>query len=60
MGKSYGLILSPSYTPGCEYTIIRHSFPSFLKLRTLDAFPPYWHHYAADNLAWDSYAHPVS
>jgi len=26
-------------------------------LRTLDAFPPSWNHDAADNLAWDSYAH---
>lgn len=43
-----------------ECTIIRHSFPSFLKLRTLDAFPPSWHHDAADNLSWDSYAHSVS
>ena len=32
----------------------------FLKLRTLDAFPPSWNHDAADNLAWDSYAHSVS
>jgi hypothetical protein len=34
--------------------------PSFLKLRTLDAFPPSWHHDAVDNHAWDPYAHPVS
>jgi hypothetical protein len=30
------------------------------KLRTLDAFPPSWNHDAADNLAWDTYAHSVS
>lgn len=27
-------------------------------LRTLDAFPPSWHHDAVDNHAWDPYAHP--
>ena len=29
-------------------------------MRTLDAFPSSWHHNAADNLSWDSYAHSVS